>query len=199
MCINESDPDGKFWCSTKTDFRDNHIQGQGHWGFCRVECLKKQTEKLSGESHPIIINVPRLANLNVSAIVKNALESDFESTWGKETDFDGELTEFGLATGNCSVTLVNELGETVIMEGHFEAGKMHGYGVMENQETRLSYAGDWSDGHWNGIGSRTDPAGHEYKGEFKDSLRHGQGTQTFKGCDKTSKSPLSNLILQSTQ
>ena len=37
-CINDTDPDGKYWCSTKVDEDLEHIGGQGNWGFCRESC-----------------------------------------------------------------------------------------------------------------------------------------------------------------
>jgi hypothetical protein len=37
-CINDTDPDGKYWCSTKVDDNLEHIGGQGNWGFCRKSC-----------------------------------------------------------------------------------------------------------------------------------------------------------------
>jgi len=37
-CTDETDPDGKFWCSTKVDDKLEHIGGQGNWGFCRQSC-----------------------------------------------------------------------------------------------------------------------------------------------------------------
>ena len=29
---------GKLWCSTKTDYNNNHINGQGYYGFCPSTC-----------------------------------------------------------------------------------------------------------------------------------------------------------------
>ena len=38
-CINDTDPDGKYWCSTKTDPQSlEHIGGEGNWGFCTNSC-----------------------------------------------------------------------------------------------------------------------------------------------------------------
>lgn len=37
-CINDTDPVGKYWCSTKVDENLEHIGGQGNWGFCRKSC-----------------------------------------------------------------------------------------------------------------------------------------------------------------
>ena len=34
-CTDFLDPDGKFWCSTRTDPKTfEHVNGQGLWGFC---------------------------------------------------------------------------------------------------------------------------------------------------------------------
>ncbi len=38
-CIDEQDPDGRFWCSTQVDSNGNHVTGKGFWGYCRTECL----------------------------------------------------------------------------------------------------------------------------------------------------------------
>ena len=39
-CTNQQDPDGKFWCSTKTDEEHNHVGNEGNFGFCPDECKK---------------------------------------------------------------------------------------------------------------------------------------------------------------
>ena len=31
-CTTAKDPNGKYWCSTKTDSKDKHMRG--HWGYC---------------------------------------------------------------------------------------------------------------------------------------------------------------------
>jgi len=40
-CTTETDPDGRFWCSTKIN-KDTkeHIGGGGNWGYCRQSCPK---------------------------------------------------------------------------------------------------------------------------------------------------------------
>ena len=37
-CITETDPDGRYWCSTKIDEKLDHIQGEGNWGYCTESC-----------------------------------------------------------------------------------------------------------------------------------------------------------------
>ena len=38
-CITDTDPDGRYWCSTKVNPRTReHIGGQGKWGFCQNSC-----------------------------------------------------------------------------------------------------------------------------------------------------------------
>ena len=38
-CITDTDPDGRYWCSTKVNPRTKeHIGGQGKWGFCQNSC-----------------------------------------------------------------------------------------------------------------------------------------------------------------
>ena len=40
-CTTDTDPDGKLWCSTKTNENSEHISGQGFWGFCQNQtCLE---------------------------------------------------------------------------------------------------------------------------------------------------------------
>ena len=34
-CITEEDPDGRHWCSTKTEANFDHIPNKGFWGYCR--------------------------------------------------------------------------------------------------------------------------------------------------------------------
>ena len=36
-CITDADPNGKYWCSTKTDDNLEHIPGQGFWGYCEAD------------------------------------------------------------------------------------------------------------------------------------------------------------------
>ena len=42
-CISEDDPNGQFWCSTKTantsESEFEHIGGFGHWGHCSKNCI----------------------------------------------------------------------------------------------------------------------------------------------------------------
>ena len=35
-CTTDSDPDGRFWCSTKVDQSGNHQTG--NWGYCSQKC-----------------------------------------------------------------------------------------------------------------------------------------------------------------
>lgn len=37
-CTTDVDLDGRFWCSTKTDARGQHIAGQDNWGYCNSNC-----------------------------------------------------------------------------------------------------------------------------------------------------------------
>ena len=39
-CTTETDPDGRFWCSTKVDDNLDHVGGQGFWGYCSDACPK---------------------------------------------------------------------------------------------------------------------------------------------------------------
>ena len=43
-CTDFEDPDGKNWCSTKTDTNNNHVSGKGNWGYCREVCLETITD-----------------------------------------------------------------------------------------------------------------------------------------------------------
>jgi len=37
-CITDSDPEGKYWCSTKVDEQRNHIINGDHWAHCSPQC-----------------------------------------------------------------------------------------------------------------------------------------------------------------
>ena len=52
-CTDETDPDGRFWCSTKVD-RFGNIKF-GHWGYCSDECFPS-TQIQSGESFNCMCN-----------------------------------------------------------------------------------------------------------------------------------------------
>ena len=45
-CTNYQDPDGKFWCSTKTDENHFHFGESGNWGYCPKYCRKDDGETL---------------------------------------------------------------------------------------------------------------------------------------------------------
>merc|ERR1719210_1519988 len=40
-CTIFSDPDDRFWCSTKVDEDGNHVVGQDEYGYCSDECFDK--------------------------------------------------------------------------------------------------------------------------------------------------------------
>ena len=70
-CITDLDPDGRFWCSTKTDHDRKHIPGQGHWGLCRKNCntaapfeiLELFDFGFSGSNNQTSINTIRVNNV----------------------------------------------------------------------------------------------------------------------------------------
>jgi len=37
-CTTETDPDGRWWCSTKIDDQLEHVGGGGNWGYCSLDC-----------------------------------------------------------------------------------------------------------------------------------------------------------------
>jgi len=37
-CTTETDPDGRWWCSTKIDQDLEHVGGGGNWGYCSPNC-----------------------------------------------------------------------------------------------------------------------------------------------------------------
>ena len=50
-CITDADPDGRYWCSTRTDDDLNHITGQGFWGYCMSQnCPKSRVTQQSTQS-----------------------------------------------------------------------------------------------------------------------------------------------------
>ena len=42
-CTNESDPDNRFWCSTKVDRSEKHVEG--NWGYCSEDCFSSTNEE----------------------------------------------------------------------------------------------------------------------------------------------------------
>ena len=37
-CITETDPDDRYWCSTKVNENLEHADGIGNWGYCSQSC-----------------------------------------------------------------------------------------------------------------------------------------------------------------
>ena len=37
-CITETDPDNRYWCSTKVNENLEHADGIGNWGYCSQLC-----------------------------------------------------------------------------------------------------------------------------------------------------------------
>ena len=48
-CIDKSDPEGRFWCSTKVDKTGKHIGGSGEWGYCPEGCTDTITAVRGGD------------------------------------------------------------------------------------------------------------------------------------------------------
>jgi hypothetical protein len=72
-------------------------------------------------------------------------------------------------------------GQTGIYTGQVrvDSGKPEGKGIMEYSQGPLhQYDGDWSSGLWEGQGTCTLKNGDEYKGEFVQHERHGNGAYT---------------------
>ena len=38
QCITETDPDDRYWCSTKVNENLEHAEGIGNWGYCSQSC-----------------------------------------------------------------------------------------------------------------------------------------------------------------
>ena len=36
--VTDTDPDNRYWCSTKTDEASEHIADGGFWGYCSPSC-----------------------------------------------------------------------------------------------------------------------------------------------------------------
>ena len=48
-CITDTDPDDRYWCSTKVDENLDHIPGNGYWGYCDQSCpplISTETKQL---------------------------------------------------------------------------------------------------------------------------------------------------------
>ena len=41
QCITDTDPNGRYWCSTKVDSSAANISGPDNWGTCGPYCLKE--------------------------------------------------------------------------------------------------------------------------------------------------------------
>ena len=38
-CTNTFDPEGKYWCSTRTTPDGAHVASGGYWGYCSEDCI----------------------------------------------------------------------------------------------------------------------------------------------------------------
>ena len=47
-CTDYSDPDGKFWCSTKVDRNGKHVGKAGEWGYCAEGCTESTVDSVEG-------------------------------------------------------------------------------------------------------------------------------------------------------
>jgi hypothetical protein len=75
-------------------------------------------------------------------------------------------------------------------DGEMEAGKRHGFGFCtwpncDNSRIQSKYQGEWVQDEISGFGQMTYEAGHQdssniYKGFFKQGVRHGHGTMSWK-------------------
>ena len=47
QCTDFLDPEGKLWCSTRTDPKThNHVDGQGFWGYCNDRYCPEPMSKI---------------------------------------------------------------------------------------------------------------------------------------------------------
>lgn len=84
-CTTYLDPDGKPWCSTKTD-NGKHVGNKGHWGYCDLSnpsCQGDPTAKLAQEVSDTIlnffgINLERLGELEGTIADKQCPCSHFQ-------------------------------------------------------------------------------------------------------------------------
>ena len=68
-------------------------------------------------------------------------------------------------------------------KGDFKNSQEHGQGVYifppeDENEDRIQYIGSFKNDNFNGYGTLTYKDGHVYRGDFKDSWRHGKGITT---------------------
>ena len=47
-CTDKSDPDAKFWCSTKVDSNRTHVSKAGEWGYCPEGCTDSAVDPIEG-------------------------------------------------------------------------------------------------------------------------------------------------------
>ena len=60
-CITETDPDNRYWCSTKVNENLEHADGIGNWGYCSQLCplennfqRKAEISSITGPKQTII-------------------------------------------------------------------------------------------------------------------------------------------------
>ena len=46
-CITETDPNDRYWCSTKVNENLEHADGIGNWGYCSESCPRLNKESAS--------------------------------------------------------------------------------------------------------------------------------------------------------
>ena len=80
-CIRDADPDGKLWCSTKTDENLDHIKGQNFWGHCQQsnDCIDDANDpncRTTSDSPAGSQNVPCALPFRFQGKLKNGCTTD---------------------------------------------------------------------------------------------------------------------------
>ncbi|XP_058476758.1 radial spoke head 10 homolog B [Solea solea] len=97
-------------------------------------------------------------------------------TWPSGSSYTGEIYKairHGIGTYQCADNGVKYTGQ-------WNYSKRHGQGVMYFNEDKTSwYKGDWEKNNRVGYGVRRYPSGNVYFGEWKDNLKHGEGSMKW--------------------
>ena len=118
-CTDETDPDGRFWCSTKVDRSGNHIIN--NWGYCSDECVATTIPTMcltTDESASPVKNAPCLSpwNLNGETYDSCTTVDDPEGRFWCATKLDESGSYVDGQWGYCPETAEctsNEVDESV--------------------------------------------------------------------------------------
>ena len=114
-CTDVTDPDGRFWCSSKVDESGKHIQG--NWGFCSEDCFDSDNDedeeeicRTTNESGSRVKNekciFPFILFGKIYHACTDAKDSDGRFWCSTEVDESGQHVrkKWGYCSSNCKLT-----------------------------------------------------------------------------------------------